>query len=171
MSSFTEKNEYVPEMQQNIELLKEIPFFSALPVKVLKLIAFVAVRGSCSSGDLLYEEGDGPNRAYLVLNGSLVLIIRGTYGEKTVIQRFTEGDFFGSLSLFGFMPALFDLVAETKTTVLTIDRTQFSKILTQFPEIQAITLKAIFKKIHRWERTNISEAAPCCSKRIGVTAL
>jgi len=171
MSSFTEKNETVPQMQQNIELLKEISFFSALPVKVLKLIAFVAVRGSFSPGDLLYEEGDDPNRAYLVLNGSLTLTTRGTDGKKTVIKRFSEGDFFGSLSLFGFMPALFNLVTETKTTVLTIDRTQFSKILTQFPEIQALALKAIFKEIHRWERTNISEASPCCSTRIGVTAL
>ena len=171
MSSFTEKNDYVPEMQQNIALLKEIPFFSTLPVKVLKLIAFVAVRGSFPAGDLLYEEGDDPDRAYLVLDGSLVLTTQGEKGDKTVIQRFTEGDFFGSLSLFGCMPALFNLTAETKTTILTIDRTQFSKILTQFPEIQAISLKVIFKEIHRWERTNISEANPCCSSRMGITAL
>ena len=81
MSSFTEKNDYVPEMQQNIELLKEIPFFSTLPVKVLKLIALVAVRGSFSPGDLLYEAGDDPDRAYLVLDGCLVLTTHGEKGE------------------------------------------------------------------------------------------
>ena len=171
MSSFTEKNDYVPEMQQNIELLKEIPFFSTLPVKVLKLIALVAVRGSFSPGDLLYEAGDDPDRAYLVLEGCLVLTTQGEKGEKTVIKRFAEGDFFGSLSLFGCLPALFDLTTEKKTTVLTIDRTQFLKILTQFPEIQASSLKVIFKEIHRWERTNLSEANPCCTSRMGITAL
>ncbi len=171
MNSFTEKNEYVPEMQQNIELLKEISFFSTLPVKVLKLIAFVAVRESFSPGDLLYEEGDDPNRAYLVLNGSLVLTTQRAEEEETVIQRFTEGDFFGSLSLFGRMPALFNLKTETKTSLLTLDREKFSKILVQFPEIQPLSMKTILKEIHRWERTNISEAAPCCITRMGVTAL
>ena len=158
-------------MQQNLELLKEIPFFSVLPVKVLKLIAFVSVRGNFSAGDLLYEEGDDPNRSYLVLEGHLVLTAKGKDGESTVVRRFTEGDFFGSLSLFGRMPALFNLTTETKTTVLTLDRKQFSKILDQFPEIQALSLKVVLKEIHQWERTNISEITPCCSTRMGVTAL
>lgn len=171
MSSFMEKNDNVPEMQQNMELLKEIPFFSVLPVKVLKLISFVAVRGNFPAGSHLYEKGDDTDRAYLVLNGSLALTTRENDEEKTVVQRFTEGDFFGSLSLFGYMPALFNLTTETKTTVLTIDRKQFSKFLVQFPEIQTLSMKSILKEIHRWERTNISEAAPSCSTRIGITAL
>jgi len=171
MSSFTEKNNHVPEMQQNMELLKEIPFFSRLPVKVLKLISFISIRGSFSAGDLLYEKGDDHDRSYLVLNGSLILTTKGKDRKNMVVQQFTAGDFFGSLSLFGRMPALFDLTAETKTTVLTIDRKQFSKIITQFPEIQDLFMKAILKKIHRWERTNISEAASCESAKMGITAL
>ncbi len=171
MSSFMEKNDHVPELQQNMELLKETPFFSALPVKVLKLISFVAVRGNFPAGDHLYEKGDDTDRAYLVLSGSLALATKGNDEEETVVQRFTEGDFFGSLSLFGSVPALFNLTTETKTTVLTIDRKQFSKILGQFPEIQTLSMKVILKEIHRWERTNISEAAPDCSTRLGITAL
>jgi len=171
MSSFTEKNNHMPEMQQNMALLKEIPFFSNFPVKALKLIAFVATRGSFTQGDLLYEEGDAPGHAYLVLDGSLILTTQGKITKNTVVQRFTEGDFLGSLSLFCCMPALFNLAAETKTTVLTLGRTQFSKILTQFPEIHPLSLKILFKEIHRWERTNISEAVPSCFTRIGVTAL
>jgi len=171
MSSFMEKNDNVPEMQQNMELLKEIPFFSALPVKVLKLISFVAVRGNFPAGDHLYEKGDDTDRAYLVLDGSLALTSNGNDENRTVIQRFTGGDFFGSLSLFGYMPALFNLTAETKTTVLTIDRQQFSKFLVQFPEMQILSMKVILKEIHRWERTNISESAPSCSTRLGITAL
>lgn len=166
-----ENNDNIPEMQRNLELLKEIPFFSAFPVKVLKLIAFVSIRGSFPASDLLYEEGDNPDRAYLILSGSLILTTRGEDGENRVVKRFTPNDFVGSLSLFGSMPALFNLIAETKTTVLTIDRKQFSKILTQFPEIQLLSLKAILKEIHRWEKTNISEQDPCCSTRTGVTAL
>lgn len=171
MSSFMEKNDNVPEMQQNMELLKEIPFFSALPVKVLKLISFVAVRGSFPAGSHLYEKGDDTDRAYLVLDGSLALTSKKGDEEEKVVQRFTAGDFFGSLSLFVHMPALFNLTTETKTSVLTIDRKQFSRVLDQFPEIQALSIKSILKEIHRWERTNISEAAPSSSTRMGITAL
>ena len=134
------------------------------------LLAF-SMKAKHSTWDHLYEKGDDTDRAYLVLSGSLTLTTKGNDEEKTVVQRFTEGDFFGSLSLFGSMPALFNLTTETKTTVLTIDRKQFSKILVQFPEIQTLSMRAVLKEIHRWERTNISEAAPSCSTRMGITAL
>lgn len=171
MGSFTENNEQIPEMQQNLELLQTLPFFASFPIQALKILALLAVRGSYAPGDLLHEEGDDTDRAYLILNGNLALATKLDNQENMAIQQFYEGDFLGSLSLFGRMPALFNLTAKSKTTVLTIGREQFSKIIAQFPETKALALKAVIKEIHQWERTNISEATSCCFTRLGVTAL
>jgi len=171
MNSSTVNSETAPEMHRNLALLKELPFFSAFPLQALKILALLATRGDFLPGDLLYEKGDDTDRAYLILEGCLVLTTSGENGTTEIIRKFMAGDFIGSLSLFGPNIALFDLRAEKKTRVLTIDRKQFQKILKQFPEVQALSLKAILKEINRWERTNISEAAPCCFSRLGVTAL
>jgi len=171
MSSFTENNNQVPEMQQNLELLQELPFFSSFPLQALKILALLAARGSFVPGDVLYEEGDDPGRAYLILSGSLTLTAKGENQQRIVVQQFTEGNFLGSLSLLGNMPAHFKLTAEEKTSVLTLNREQFSKILDQFPEISKISLAATLKKIHQWERANFSDAAPSCFSKLGISAL
>lgn len=170
MSSYTVEDNQVPEMQQNLELLQEISFFSHLPGKAMKLLAFLAERAHFSQGDVLFEEGDDHGRAYLILTGQLTLL-KQSDDEKVVVHQFAEGDFLGSFSLLGAMPALFTLQAATQTTVLTINRKQFSKILEQFPETTKLSLKALLKELHQWERKNIHQAAPCCLSKSGATVL
>jgi CRP-like cAMP-binding protein len=119
---------------------------------------------------VLFEEGDDHGRAYLILSGQLTLL-KQKDSEKIVVQNYGEGDFLGSFSLLGAMPSLFTLQAATETTVLTINRKQFSKILEQFPETTKLSLKALLIELHRWERMNIHEAAAYCLSRTGATVL
>jgi len=171
MNSFMEENEQVPEMQKNLELLKGLPFFSPFPLQALKILALLATRGKFLSGDLLYEKGDDSNRAYLVLHGMLTLTVKEENNKPIIVRQFGEGEFLGSLSLLGNMPALFTLTAERETSVLTLSRKQFAKVLSQFPEVLTISLATALKEIYRWERANIPEAEPCCFTRLGVTTL
>jgi len=170
MSSYTAENDQAPEMQQNLELLKGVHLFSSFPGKAIKLLAFLAERAHLATGDILFEEGDDHGQAYLILSGQLILLKH--YDQKEVIvQRYDEGDFLGSFSLLGAMPALFTLQAATETTVLTINRKQFSKILEQFPEATNLSVKALLKELHQWERKNMHHAEPCCLSRTGATVL
>ncbi len=170
MSSSTAENSQVPEMQQNLELLKEMPCFSSFPGKALKLLAFLSERAQVSPGDVLFEEGDDHGRAYLILSGKLTLVTQQD-NTKLIVKHYAEGDFLGFFSLLGAMPALFTLEAATETTLLTINRKQFSKILEQFPETTTLALKALLKELHTWERKNIYQASACCLSKMGVTVL
>jgi len=170
MNSYTAENNQVPEMQQNLELFKNVHLFASFPGKALKLLAFLAARVRLAAGDVLFEGGDDHGEGYLILTGQLNLTRQ--YGEdKIVLQRYAPGDFLGFFSLLGAMPALFTLQAETETTLLTINRKQFSKILEQFPETTKLSLKALLNELHQWERKNIHEAGACCLSRTGVTVL
>lgn len=170
MSSYTEKNSQVPEMQQNLQLLKDVPFFASFPTKAMKLLAFLAEKDIFNQGDVLFEKGYDNGKAYLILSGKLQLLQEGG-SDKTVVQEYEPGDTIGLLSLLGNMPALFSLQAEEKTTVLAISRTQFEKIQGQFPETGKLILKAVLKELHIWERRNVSEVKGCCLNLTGVTAL
>jgi CRP-like cAMP-binding protein len=170
MNSYTEENSQVPVMRQNLELLQELPFFNSLPDKALRLLAFMAERTTLSANDLLFDEGEDHGQAYLILSGQLALLKKsGT--ESKLVRHFDAGDFLGSFSLLGTMPALFALQATTKSTVLTISREQFGKILEQFPETGKLVLKALLKELHRWERKNLAESADFCINRTGATVL
>ena len=155
---------------ENLQLLKDVPFFASFPTKAIKLLAFLAEKDLFQPGDILFEKGYDNAKAYLVLSGKLQLLKKSATGN-IIAQEFRAGDFLGLFSLLGSMPALFALQAEEKTTVLTISRTQFDKIQEQFPETGKIALKAILKELHLWESQRISEAKECCLKMTGVTAL
>jgi len=170
MNSFTADDSQRPELQQNLELLNELPFFASFPDKALKLIAFLSERDIFAEDEHLVEEGDDSGQAYLVLSGTLVLYDRHDNRERE-LRTFQPGDFLGSLSLLGPMPSLFLLKAQTDATVLTINRKQFNKIFQQFPETFNLAVKAVFKNLYQWERKNMNRAEECCLKNAGATVL
>ncbi len=170
MNSFMEDNNQPPELQQNLDLLKELPFFSSFPAKALKLIAFLAERDTFASGDHLFEVGDDRGQAYLVLTGQLVLYDVQNDDEKEV-KSFEPGDFLGSLSLLGSMPSLFLLKASMDSTVLTIRRKQIEKIFQQFPETYNLAVKTTLKSLYQWERKNMKRTEQYWFNRPGATVL
>jgi CRP/FNR family transcriptional regulator, cyclic AMP receptor protein len=170
MSLYSEENKQISEMQQNFELLKDLPFFANFPDKAMRLLAFLAERTALSPDDILFEEGDDQGRAYLVLSGQLHLLKKHGNG-KLVVQQFGQGDFLGSFALLGSLPSLFILQASTKAAVLSLHRDQFAKILEHFPETGKIALTALLQKLGQWERSNLAEAKTCCLKRTGATVL
>lgn len=157
-------------MQQNLNLLQELPFFSAFPPQAMKLLAYLAERVQFAKAEIIIEEGDDNSRAYLVLSGQLTLL-RGSGSTATVIKNFEEGELLGSFSLLGDMPSLFQLQAATAATALTISREHFGKIAEQFPQISGLALKGLLKELYQWERKNLSQADMCCLDRSGATIL
>jgi CRP-like cAMP-binding protein len=170
MSSSMDDSKQVSEMQQNLELLQERTFFSALPAKAIKLLAFVAERQHFSEEETIFEEGDDYGRAYIILSGQLTLL-RHSHDHKQVVQDFHEGDLIGTFSLLGVMPSLFLLKACTDTSVLTITREHFTKIQEQFPETTGLSLNALLREVYQWERKNLTQAEICCLNQTGATIL
>lgn len=160
----------IPEMKQNLELLQELAFFSPLPAKAVKLLAFMAERQHFSKDETVFEEGDDYARAYIILSGQLTLM-KNNQNEKKVVQHFYQGDLLGTFSLLGAIPSLFLLKAGCETTVLTIAREHFRKIQEQFPETARVSLKSLLREIYQWERKNLTQAELCCLNQTGVTVL
>lgn len=170
MSSSTDDSKQISEMQQNLELLQDWAFFSVLPSKAIKLLAFVAERQHFSEEEYIFEEGDDYGRAYIILSGQLTLMKRNR-DKKQVVQQFHQGDLLGTFSLLGKMPSLFSLKASCETTVLTIAREHFTKIQEQFPETTALSLNALLQEVYQWERKNLTQAEICCLNQTGATIL
>jgi CRP-like cAMP-binding protein len=165
-----EDNKRPSEMQENLDLLQELPFFSALPLKAIKLLAFVAERQHFSENETIFEEGDDYGRAYIILSGELTLMKKND-NKQRVVQHFNQGDLLGTFSLLGGLPSLFLLKASSESTVLTISREHYTKIQEQFPETTTLSLKALLHEVYQWERKNLTQAELCCLKQTGATIL
>ncbi|MFV0437879.1 MAG: Crp/Fnr family transcriptional regulator [Desulfopila sp.] len=160
----------VPELQQNIEILKEVPFFEGFPPKTLKLLAYLAVRGDYEEGDVIFERGDDPGIAFAIVSGELAVYLGREHDEKQ-LWRYGEGAFLGSFALVGPMVSLFTVKATMRTRLLLITREQFTKILDQYTELGPLLRKAILRELQRWEQANIDELDSDNLHKVGVTLL
>ncbi len=160
----------IPELQRNMEILKEISFFEGFPTEVLKLLAYLCERGEYEEGDILFEKGDDPGIAYYILSGSTMLYRDGSEGEEK-LRGYSAGEFICGFSLLGPMPALFTLRAETRLEMLSLTREQFSKVLEQYVELNSLLRKGMLKQLRRWEQVNIEGLDTCCLQKVGVTLL
>lgn len=175
MSWSAEKNEHgnTCEFQSNLTILREIYFFSALPIETLKVFAYLCTRENFKAGDYLFTQDDDDGQAYYLISGDAALI-RSENGKEEIIRDCSAGDFCGALTLLGDMPRLFSLKATTPVTCLILSRDKFIHIMNQYPQLMSNICRAVVEKIYNWEKlflTRRSEACPACRQKIGVSLI
>jgi len=175
MSWSAEKNETCPtcEFQKNLNILREIYFFSALPIDTLKVFAYLCTRENFKPGDYLFTQDDDDGQAFYLVSGEAVLV-RSENGSEVIIRNYTEGDFSGALTLLGNTRRLFSMKASTPVTCLILSREKFVHTMNQYPQLMSNIFHAVVEKIHHWEElflTERSEGCQACRQKIGVSLI
>lgn len=163
----------VSEFQQNLELLRQMDFFSALPLEALKVFAYLFTREKFKPGDHLLQQDDNDGKAFYIISGSAEVIREDERGE-TILGKFAPGDFLGGLALLGDMRRLFSVRAQTDLRCLVMTREKFTKAIEQFPELVPRVLEAMVREIRFWEERLLQEPGGLCDqcrKKLGVSLM
>jgi len=153
MNSSQEKDNvcFICEFQENLATLREIDFFSELPLDLLKIIAYLCVREKYREGEFLLNKGEDDGQAFYIISGRAGLLHDNDTDKSLVINEYGPGRFIGGLSLIGKMRRLFSLKALEDTVCLVLTREKFSKAIAQFPDITPKLLQAVITRILNWE--------------------
>jgi CRP-like cAMP-binding protein len=173
--SLLEKNNSAPssEFQENLELLRQIYFFSGLPLETLKVFAYLCSREKFKQNEYIFSQDEDDGRAFYIINGQAQLERKDT-GETTEVREYTTGEFIGGLTLLGETKRLYSLKSTTDTTCLVLSREKFSKTMEQFPSLLAKICNAVAKNIDIWEERFLSDRADQCGdclNKLGVTLI
>ena len=173
MNSNSENNNVMAscEFQENLSFLRQIDFFSTLPLEVNKILAYLCSREKYKQGDYLFQEKDNDEQAYYIINGTTRLFYDEA-GKEKMIRDYESGAFFGRLSLLANMPRLFSMKALSEVTCLTLNREKFTKALSQFPDQMPKIIKAVAETIQGWEKRFVKHGAEnceACMHNIGVS--
>lgn len=168
-----EKNETCPgcEFDENLAILREIYFFSELPLESLKVLAYLCTRESFKPGDYLFRQHDDDGQAFYIVSGEARLTREDESGTDTV-RDFESGAFTGSLALLGAYRRLFSLQALADMTCLVLTRPKFVKVMEQFPAIQPKILQAVVGSIYSWEKkflAGLDKGCETCRRKVGVS--
>ena len=159
------------EFQENLNILRQIDFFSTLPLEVNKILAYLCTREKYKQGDYLFQEKDNDDQAYYIIDGETRLV-HDDAGEERMIRNYQSGSFFGRLSLLGNMPRLFSMKALSDVTCITLTREKFTKALSQFPDQMPKIIKAVAESVQGWEKRFLqhgSSNCEACMHNIGVS--
>ena len=163
MSSYTENNDSCQscEFQDNLNILREVGFFSQFPLEALKVFAYLCTRVTFKSGDYLFRQQDDDAQAFYILSGETELLRDSLAGEMK-FRNFGEGMFIGSLALVGNLRRLFSMRAVRDTTCIVITREQFRTTLEQFPELAPKITQNLVDSVHNWEERQFPEHSGDC---------
>lgn len=175
MNSFTAGDESCQscEFTENLDVLRQIDFFSSLPIEKLKIFAYLCTREMFQEGDELFTQGEDDGQAFHILSGSVELI-REENGQSRTIKTLQGGDFIGGLSLLSPMPRLFSLKAIKEVTCLLMTREKFAKAIEQFPELTPRIFKAVVDGVRAWDKGFLkSDTDNCaaCQRWLGISLL
>ncbi|MGD9302584.1 MAG: cyclic nucleotide-binding domain-containing protein [Desulfobacterales bacterium] len=173
--SLLEKNNSTPssEFQENLELLRQIYFFSGLPLETLKVFAYLCTREKFKQGEYIFSQEEDDGQAFYIISGQ-ALLERNDNGKTTGVREYQNGDFIGGLTLLGETKRLFSLKSVAETTCLVLNREKFSKTIEQFPNLLIKICNAVAKSIDLWEERFLSDQGDQCGdclNSLGVTLI
>jgi CRP-like cAMP-binding protein len=139
----------------NLDLLRQIDFFSSIPIEKLKVFAYLCNRETFAPDEEVFNQGEDDGQGFLILKGQARLI-REQSGTATDIRTVEEGEFLGGLSLLSSMPRLFTFKAITDLECLILTRDKFGRVLDQMPELTPRIFKTLAGRLRAWDERMLS---------------
>jgi CRP/FNR family transcriptional regulator, cyclic AMP receptor protein len=82
------------------DLLAGVDLFKELRPDELHRLAEQTSRESLRRGDVVFREGDEPDRLYVVIQGRIAISKRSVDGREAVVALVEDGDLFGEMGFF-----------------------------------------------------------------------
>ena len=121
-------------IEQEVEILRNIPMFARMEPAKLKLMAFASERLSFKPGQDLCRMGDPGDSAYIMIEGTADVIIETPTGELTVAQL-KRNDIVGEIAILCDIPRTATVRAADDVTALRITTDLFFRMVTDFPDM------------------------------------
>jgi len=120
-------------IEENLEILRNIPAFHQLDYDILSLFALVANRRKYSKGEIIFSKGDFLSNAFIIIHGEVELFLSPENGKKS-LERLGPGNFFGYMALLAEIQFNAGALALSHCELLTLDRDNFRKVMIRHPE-------------------------------------
>ena len=128
------------------DLLRTMDIFEALPFEELETIAQLLRERRLDEAEVLCRQGDPGDALFIVTGGRIRLSTQDPSGNEKVLTYFTDGQFFGEMSLLTGAPRSATATAETDSQLLVLDKQDFDDLLASRAQIMREMLKVVSQR-------------------------
>src|SRR5207249_7126549 len=128
------------------DLLRTMDIFDALASEELETIAQLLRERRLAESEVLCRQGDPGDALFIVTGGRIRLSTTDPSGNEKILTYFTDGQFFGEMSLLTGSPRSATASAETDSQLLVLDRSAFDALLASPAQIFREMLKVVSQR-------------------------
>lgn len=142
------------ELDCNLRMLRELPFFAELSPELLRVMAYLCEREAFVPGQVVLEAGQPAETAVAVISG-----MAGIEREGRRVGGVSEGMCVGGLALLGRYRWLYTLRAETEVECLLMHRRKLLPQLQAQPEALAAVARELIDSVVFWDLQRLERGA------------
>ena len=138
-------------LNEEVELLRNIPLFAKIDPPKLKLLAFASERMFFADGQELFHYGDHGDMAYIIIEGRAQILIDTPTGD-IVVAEVGMNDIVGEIAILCDVPRTATVQATEKMTTLAISKDLFFQMVREYPQMAIEIMREL---AHRLENSNV----------------
>src|SRR6478609_7581074 len=135
-------------MPCDVEILKEVPFFSLLDDDELKVLAAQVEMRTFMPRQRIYRIGDASARAYVLVSGAVDVTTIDEDHQDVIFDQPARGQFFGFASLLDQTPHQTNATAIEPTICIEIDRHDIATLVQQRPHAALDMFAILGQQMH-----------------------
>lgn len=136
-------------LDQEVEILRQIPLFANIDTAKLKLMCFASQRLTFKSGEALCRQGEPGDAAYVIVEGEAEVTI-DTAGGPVKVAVLRRNDIVGEIAILCDVPRTATVTAGSELVTLKVTKDLFFRLITDFPEMGVEVMRVL---AHRLEQT------------------
>jgi CRP/FNR family cyclic AMP-dependent transcriptional regulator len=134
------------DIQRETEALSKVPLFSKLEQSKLKLLAFTSELQTYEDGEVVVNEGDTADCAFVILDG-MADIYAKTDGGQVVVGTLKSNQLLGELGVLTNSPRAATIRANGRLMMLRISGEMFLKLLAENPSVALDVMRQLSGKL------------------------
>lgn len=129
-------------VDDDVEVLRQIPVFSEIPAGKLKLMAFAAERVSFATGHELFRQGDQGDVAYVVLQGKTDVVIATPSGPRKIVEN-QYNPIVGEIAMLIDVPRTATVIATEDLVCLKLTKALFFELVAELPRVAVEIIRVL----------------------------
>ena len=133
-------------IEQEVEILRNIPMFAKIEPAKLKLMAFASERLTFKPGQALFAQGDAGDAAYIVVDGEADVLVATPKGPLSV-ATLARNDIIGEIAILCDVPRTATVEAKTPLVTLKITKELFFRMVSDFPDMGIEIMRVLAQRL------------------------
>ena len=134
------------DIQRETEALGKVPLFSKLEQSKLKLLAFTSELQTYEEGEVVFNEGDAADCAFVIIDGEADIYANAD-GGQVVVGTLQANQLLGELGVLTSSPRSATIHAKGRLMMLRISTDMFLKLLAENPSVALDVMRQLSGKL------------------------